>query len=231
VQLTPNALQVFLANWSPDGTQVTLMARNPDNPWQIFVVNENGENLQPLMPQGNNFADPSFSADGKSIVFGGVPNLMGQGNTPHSIHMINLATKQVDELPGSNGLFSPRCAPNGRFIAALTLDQQKIMLYDVQARTWRTLAVISAADPVWSPDSRYLYFHAYMAPLDPISRVDVTTGQIEQLATIRSFPAAAVSRYFFSGLAPDGAIITHVELDNSNLYSLDLDPQRDSPTP
>ncbi len=229
VQLTPNSLHVFLASWSPDSSEVALMARRPGNPWQIFVVNANGENLRQLMHEDDNVADPSFSADGKSIVFGGIPDLMGQGNTPRSINILDLATNQVKELHDSKGLFSPRWSPNGHLIAALTLDQRKIVLYDVKAQSWRVLAVTSAADPVWSPDSRYIYFHAYMAALDPICRVEVSSGRIEQMVTIKNFPAGSVSRYFFSGLAPDSTIIAHAELDNSNLYSLDLNPDAGSP--
>lgn len=228
VQLTPNSLHVFLANWSPDGTHVTLMARRLENPWQIFVVNASGENLRQLMRADYNVADPSYSADGKSIVFGGIPDLMGQGDTPRSIDVLDLATNRITELPGSKGLFSPRWSPDGRQIAALTLDQQKIMLYDVKAQSWRVLAVTSAADPVWSSDSRYLYFHAYMAPLNPVSRIEVPSGHVEPVVTIKDFPARTVSRYFFSGLTPDNAVIINVELDDSNLYSLDLNPEAGS---
>ena len=228
VQLTPNSLHVFLANWSPDGTNVTLMARRSSSPWQIFVVNANGENLRPLMRADYNVADPSFSADGKSIVFGGIPELMGQGDTPRSIEVLDLATNHITELPGSKGLFSPRWSPDGQQIAALTLEQQKIMLYEVKTRTWHVLAVTSSADPIWSSDSRYLYFHAYMAPLNPVSRIEISGGRIEPVITIKDFPASTVSRYFFSGLTPDNAVIVKVEQDNSNLYSLDLNPTSDS---
>ena len=230
VQLTPSSLHVFLANWSPDGTQVVLMARRVGSPWQIFVVDASGENLRQLMRKDYNLADPTFSADGKSIVFGGIPEQMGQGNTPRSIRIFHLATNTVTELPGSKGLFSPRWSPDEKLIAALTLDQQKIMLYDVKAQSWRLLAQTSAADLVWSSDSRYLYFHAYMAPHNPISRVAVSDGHIEPIVTIKNFPAGAVSRYFFSGLAPDNAVIIHVESDDSNLYSLEMNPVADSGT-
>jgi DNA-binding winged helix-turn-helix (wHTH) protein/Tol biopolymer transport system component len=224
VQLTPNSLHVFLANWSPDGKNVALMARRPGTPWRIFMVDAIGENLRPLMRADYNVADPSFSADGKSILFGGIPDLMGQGDTPRSIEVLDLATNRATELPGSKGLFSPRWSPDGQQIAALTLDQQKIMLYDVKTQSWRVLAVTSAADPVWSSDSRYLYFHAYMAPLNPVSRIEVSGGHIQPMVTIKEFPAGTVSRYFFSGLTPDNAVIINVELDNSNLYGLDLNP-------
>jgi Tol biopolymer transport system component len=222
VQLTPESMSVFLATWSPDGTQVALMARYPEHPWQVFILNANGGNPELLMRGNQNVADPSFSPDGKSIAFGGVPDLMGQGNTPRSIQILDLASKRITDLADSSGLFSPRWSPDGRYIAALTLDQQKVMLYDMAARTWRVLAVTSAADPVWSSDSKALYVHAYMDPADPICRIDVQTGHLDQIAGIRNFSAGAISRYFFDGLTPENVPIVHTEVDSSNLYSMDL---------
>ena len=128
VQLTPESMRVFLASWSPDGRQLALMARYPGQPWQLFLVNADGGNPERLMREDRNVADPSFSPDGKSITFGGVPDLMGQGNTPRSIEILELSSGRVSELPHSEGLFSPRWSPDGRYIAALALDQQKVML-------------------------------------------------------------------------------------------------------
>lgn len=223
VQLTPESMRVFLATWSPDGSQVALMARRPGQTWQIFVVNSSGGNPDRLMQDDRNVADPSFSADGKYIAFGGVPDLMGQGNTPRSIEILDLATNRISDVANSQGLFSPRWSPDGRYIAALTLDQQKVMLYEVATQKWKTLAVTSAADPVWASDSKAIYVHAYMAPSDPICRIDVATGRVEKIASLGDFPAGTISRYFFSGLQLDNAPVVHAETDSSNLYSVDLD--------
>ena len=93
----------------------------------------------------------------------------------------------ITPVPGSEGLFSPRWSPDGRYIAAISLDQRRLMLYDVAARTWRLLAETSVADPVWSSDSKAIYIHAFMSPTQPIYRVDVPSGQLQQVADLASF--------------------------------------------
>ena len=92
------------------------------------------------------------------LAFGGVPNQMGQGDTPRAIEILELATHRITEVAHSQGLFSPRWSPDGRFIAALTLDQQKVMLYDTARQTWKVLAITSAEDPVWSLTARRFMF-------------------------------------------------------------------------
>jgi Tol biopolymer transport system component/DNA-binding winged helix-turn-helix (wHTH) protein len=230
VQLTPESMRVFLASWSPDGHQLALMARYPGQTWQIFLVNADGGSPERLMKEDRNVADPSFSPDGKSITFGGVPDLMGQGSTPRSVEILDLPSGRISELPYSEGLFSPRWSPDGHYIAALTLDQQKVMLYDVAAQTWKTLAVTSAADPVWAPDGKAIYIHAYMAPTEPICRIGVPDGRIEEIASLKNLPVGTIARYFFSGIAPDNSPLVHAETDSSNLYTMDLNSKPDSYT-
>lgn len=84
-------------------------------------------------------------------------------------------------MPGSGNLFSPRWSPDGRFIAALSLDQRQVRLYDVARQTWASLAVASGADPVWSSDSRFLYLHASLDPAQPIDRISIPDGHVQQL--------------------------------------------------
>jgi Tol biopolymer transport system component/DNA-binding winged helix-turn-helix (wHTH) protein len=225
VQLTPESLRVFMATWSPDGSQLALMARREGQPWQIFLLSANGGSPERLMSQDRNVADPSFAPDGQHLVFGGVPDLMGQGHTPRSLEILELASNRIIEIAHSQGLFSPRWSPDGRYIVALTLDQQKLMLYEVATRSWKTLATTSVADPVWSTDSKTLYFHAYMAPMGPICRISVPDGRIEEIASLKNFPAGSTSRYFFAGITPDNVPLAHAEIDSSNLYTIDLNPR------
>jgi hypothetical protein len=52
----------------------------------------------------------------------------------------------ITQVPGSDGLFSPRWSSDGRYIAALSLDQRWLLLYDVTTHAWQTLATTSVAD-------------------------------------------------------------------------------------
>jgi Tol biopolymer transport system component/DNA-binding winged helix-turn-helix (wHTH) protein len=223
LQLTPDSMQVFLAHWSPDGSRLALMAREPGKAWQIYTIASGGGGPQRLLDENRNAADPSWSADGMSIVFGRVPDLMGKESGPRAIQILDLRTHALMVLPNSEGLFSPRWSPDGRYIAAITLDERKLMLYDVAKRSWSLLADTSVVDPVWTPDSKAIYIHAYMAPSQPIYRVAVPSGQREQVADLESLLSVNVADYFFSGITPDEVPLVRARTSTGNLYSLDLD--------
>jgi hypothetical protein len=63
-------------------------------------------------------------------VFGGVPWLEGGAPGSAAIHMLDLKTRQVSTLSGSEGLYSPHWSPGGRYIVAMSLDSPKLMLFD-----------------------------------------------------------------------------------------------------
>src|SRR6266851_7445051 len=223
LQLTPDSMQVFLAHWSPDGKQLALMAREPGKAWQLYSVSAEGGSPQPLLQENRNAADPDWSADGQSLVFGRVPDLMGKESGSRAIQILDLRTHAITPVPGSEGLFSPRWSPDGRYIAAISLDQRNLMLFDVASSTWRMLAQTSVADPVWSADGTAVYIHAFMADTQPIYRVDIPSGHIQQVADLTSFRAGEAADYFFCGVTPDNVPLVRARSSTGNLYSLDFD--------
>ena len=222
IRLTSNALEVFLAHWAPDGKRLAVMARKPGGVWQIYVVDANGGKAEVLVSEERNAADPGWSPDGESIVFGREPELMGKETGSHTLRVIRLANRQIDEIPGSDNLFSPRWSPDGRWIMALTLDQKNVMLYDLAHRQWRKLLSTSAADPVWSPDSKAIYLHAFSADREPILKVEVPSGRVQTVADLGNFPDGEVANYFFGGVTPAGAPLVQPRVGTGNLYALDL---------
>jgi Tol biopolymer transport system component len=223
IQLTPDSMQVFLAYWSPDGHQLAMMAREPGKAWQIYRISTDGGEPELLLHEDRNAGDPSWSADGQSLVFGRVTDLMGKENGPRNLQILNLATRKTTQVPGSDGLFSPRWSPDGRYIAALSLDQRKLMLYEIATQTWSTLATTSVADPVWSSDSKAIYIHAFMADTQPIYRVSVPDGRLEEVANLSAFRAGDTADYFFVGITPDNLPLVRARTSTGNLYSVDLD--------
>ena len=223
LQLTPNFLNVFLATWSPDGSRLAFMASQSGKPWQIYTVKADGGNPELLFQDGRNAADPSWSPDGKRLVFGRLDNNMGRENEPRMLQIFDFQSGQIEVIPHSEGLFSPRWSPDGKYIAAITLDQPKLMLYDLAAQQWTTLSSTSASDPVWSADSRSIYFHALAEEFKPLYRASVISGRLEQVASLQSFHPNQPADFSFCGLSPDGTPFVRISLHSTNLYTANLD--------
>ena len=222
VRLSSEGTEVFLAHWSPDGTRLAIMAREHGGLWQTYLVSASGGGYEALLKETRNTADPSWSPDGARLVFGREPDLMGKENGPRNLQFIDLGTHKTEVVPNSDGLFSPRWSPDGRWIVALTLDQKVLMLYDVSAKRWKQLAVTSVADPVWSADSKAVYIHAFQLSGDPILRVDAPDGTLHTVADLKSFRDGETANYFFSGLTAANEPLVQPRIGTGGLYSLDL---------
>ncbi|HEY9139051.1 MAG TPA: CadC family transcriptional regulator, partial [Terriglobus sp.] len=222
LQLTPTELQVFSAHWSPDGSRLAMMARMSSGAWSIYQVLADGSDLQRVLEAQTNAADPTWSPDGQQLAFGQTPDLLGKDSAPRTIQILDLKTHQLAVIPQSDGLFSPRWSPDGRYIAALSLDQKQLRLYDTQAKQWSTLTSRSVADPVWSDDSKYIYADAFVEPGQPVYRVHVQGGQMEEIGGMSNMRSTDFSDLVFCGLLHDGTVVVRGRLNTANLYSLHL---------
>jgi Tol biopolymer transport system component/DNA-binding winged helix-turn-helix (wHTH) protein len=222
LQLSPDGQDVFLAHWSPDGSRLAVMAREPGKAWQIYLTGANGGGFQPLLKEARNAADPSWSPDGKALVFGRVNDEMGKENAARTLQILHLDTGAIEPVPASDGLFSPRWSPDGQYIAALSLDQQQVRLYTVATRTWTRLNVPSGADPIWTSDSRNLYVHASLDPDQPIERISIPDGHVDTVARLADARGNDAVDYVFGGLTQDNHPIIRARVFTGNVYSLDL---------
>jgi dipeptidyl aminopeptidase/acylaminoacyl peptidase len=175
------------------------------------------------MKDDRNVADPGWSADGQEIVYGREPDSMGKETGTRAIELFNLQTQMRSTVPNSEGLFSPRWSPDGKWIAALTLAQNKVMLFDVANQRWSELASTGASDPIWSNDGKALFVHAFLVENQPILRIAVPGGGVNVVASSADFHSVEPADYFFGGLTPDGFPLVRPRVGTGNLFTLDLD--------
>jgi Tol biopolymer transport system component/DNA-binding winged helix-turn-helix (wHTH) protein len=220
LQLTSDSILVLNASWSTDNRTLAIMAKYPNRGWQIFWISQSGGKPIYILPANEQaIGDPTFSPDGKSLAFGGLPILMGGDTSNHPpIRVLDLGTKRIEDLPDSANMFSPRWSPDGRYIAALTLDQQKLMLYEIATRSWRVAAKVSASDPLWGPDGKSLYFYASESESRPIYQIGVPNLQVRQIYR----PDCGHRNCILSGISPDNRPLIRVEMRRSNIFSMDL---------
>ena len=109
-QLTAPPMTVFMLQWSPDGRQIAFTAILPAVPWNVYVISSEVGNAERVLPSEKRRIDidVDWSPDGKSLVFGAFLE------PTRTIYILNLTTRHLSTLPGSEGFVSPRWSPDGR---------------------------------------------------------------------------------------------------------------------
>jgi Tol biopolymer transport system component len=211
-----------MPRWSPDGSQIAFMASRPGKPWKIFVMPAEGGTPREVTTEDHNQGDPTWMPKGDAIVFAGMPWLEYGKTSGPNIHIADVNTPQVSDVPDSENLFSPRCSKDGRFIAALSADSSKLMLYDTEKKSWKQLAASRFAFENWSHDGRYIYAEDYPDKIDDIVRVNVTNGKVERLLSLKEIPRGFDPWEFWVGLAPDDSPLLMRDKSTQEIYSLDV---------
>jgi Tol biopolymer transport system component len=221
IELTTSLLHIFAMRWSNDDRHLAVMGEEPGKPWKIYVIDADGGKLTPILNEDRNEADPAWTPDDQSLIFGRLPERMDNGQ-PKAIYQLDLGTRKLTEIPGSHGLFSPRLSPDGRYLVAMPLEQHALMLYDRAAGRWTTLTAHGVGDPTWSHDGRYVYFQDFLEAGKPIYRIAVPAGTPEAVATIENLRPVAATDYRLIGLAPGDLPVVTARTPVVNLYAVDL---------
>ena len=221
-QLTYAPMQAHIPRFSPDGKHIGFMASSSGKPWKIFVMPAEGGAPREVTTGDHNQGDPTWMPRGDSIVFAGMPWLENGSVSGPNIHSVNLETSQITDIPGSENLFSPRCSPDGRHIAALSADSTKLMLYDTEKKSWTQLAVARFGFENWSHDGKYLYAEDYSDKKDNFVRVSAANGNVEPLLSLKEIPRGFDPWDFWVGLAPDDSPLLMRDRSTQEIYSLDV---------
>ncbi len=152
------------------------------------------------------------------MAFGDVPPVFGHGTGKEVIHVYDLETHQLSALPGSEGLWTSRWSPDGRYLVALTIAEQALMLFDFKSQRWRSLGMKSVNNPTWSQDGKDIYLDR-TGNFQAFFRVRLRNGKADQLADLRKFDRLNN----WSGVAPDGSPLLVRSIFVSEIYALDVD--------
>lgn len=219
LELVKPPLQVEVSSWSPDGRRIAFMEQAPGKPWRIYLIGRDGGPAREASQGTDNQGGPSWSPDGKSIVYGNV-----ECDTTQScwIRRLTVATGKTEILPGSNGLRTARWSPNGKYIAALRFQTRELMLFDVGRQRWRVLADSVGGDNInWSRDSQYVYVDSPRDKKPVVEKIRVTDGHRSTVVTLDSLQKVSGQMGSWIGLTPgDSPILSHI-FTSSEVYRLD----------
>ena len=218
-QLTFPPFQVFEHCWSPDGAKIAFMGRKPGKPWQIFVVSRDGGNPENLVSEEQAETDPSWSPDGRYVVFSYMPWAGAQQTA--GIMRVDTHTHTLDSLPGSEGLMAPRWSPAGHYITALTNTSLALKLFDVASQKWSPLVTANVNFMTWSRDGTYFYFDTFGED-SAYYRVRISDRKLERLVDLKGIrrPYEFIGPY--SGLAPDDSLLIIRDTGTQEIYALKL---------
>ncbi|HEX6163773.1 MAG TPA: hypothetical protein VFZ31_10425, partial [Vicinamibacterales bacterium] len=157
---------------------------------------------------------PSWSPDGKQFVFGAATTPMLRDNR-RDVYLADVSTKAIEKLStnwGNDG--SPRWSQDGRTIAWVgepnttsplpdgtahgVVMQQRLMLYDVKAKTIKdtlTPAFDSdAGNPIWTNEGTRVMFVTGKRAYNEAFAYDITTGTYTQLSQKRTINGTSISK-------------------------------------
>jgi len=219
VQLTFPPMRAFLPRWSPDGKQIAFMGTAGGDHWTTYVIPAPGGVARQMIPGNDETADATWTPDNKSIVFG-----PWKGGELRGIKVLDLNTNQVSPLPGATEMWSPRTSPDGRYIAALSEQDSKMMLFDTRTQRWEQLSADYSGYPSWSRDGKFLYFqdwnHGSGYP-SRVVRTRISGRRLETVLDLKSLDRLSIGTFMsWSGLAPDDSVLLSRNNSTQEIYAV-----------
>jgi len=221
-QLIHAPVEMRGAAWSPDNRWIAFVSRLEGESFKIFLLPADGSGApRAISPDDKEQGNPSWSPDGRQLCYGDVPKQFGIPDGGEVLHIYEIATGRQSVVPGSEGLWTCRWSPDGRYIAGLRIGvgsrQMTIKVLDTKLGTWRELTdAHHVGEPSWSHDSRFIYYNTISGPA-VLRRVRVETGAVEDVKSLVDYPALQ-----WSGLTTDDSPLVLHLTGSDRFYALKL---------
>ena len=210
---------VINPHWSPDGSEIVYSSQAPGQLPRIYRVSAGGGQPQELLSSLNQpKSDPNWSPNGKKVCFSG-PSGTSPLPSPN-IHILDLENQMVTDVPKSNGFFSARWSPDGRYLAGLSLDSSKLALFDFSTQKWEE--VVEGAFfsfPGWSHDGRYVYYLQGVSN-PAVMRFGIADRKAERVADLKDFQVTGFYGMSLSLTPGDQPIMTR-SIGTQEIFALD----------
>ena len=221
-QLTYQPVAAFLPRWSPNGDRIVYVDLQSGQPWKIFLISAQGGTPQALLASNETFSDPTWSPDGTRICFGRSPYADA---TTKRIEVLDLKSKQISAIPGSENLYSPRWSPDGQHLLGLSADSKKLLLYDFKTQKWKDWITEPGAIgfPTWSRDGKYVYYDNTSTEKSAFFRAKIGHTRPEVLIDLNDMRRYGKYGWAWSGLGPDDSALLVRDVSTDEIYALDLE--------
>ena len=225
VQLTDPPMHPIVPRWSPDGTQILFFAVDSKGHVRSYLVpSQGGGTPRPLLPEEKGgTGDAYWSPDGRKIVFSSAQTMEAIGSLNYVLRVFDLGTHKVTTLPGSEGTFSPRWSPSGRFISGTHIGAPAgLKIFDFETKRWSLLPEKGECHyPTWSSNSKFIYFWR-QGDEQGVFRVRVSDGVEERVVDLKGFRSTGAAGGWF-GLDPKDMPMLVRDVGTSDIYALTLE--------
>jgi len=219
MQLTGPGHPVLNPRWSPDSKQILFFTMSADHAEIHRISAEDGSPQWLLSEEGPIRNDPNWSPDGKKVLFRETPS-SNATIAKSDLRVVDLNTKQVAIVPGSQGKWSPRWSSDGRYIAALpSPGSGHLSVFDVKLQRWFDPHPTGEVDfPSFSHDGKFIYF-LRLRPDQGVFRIPTTGGKEELVVSLKNLHVTGILGLDMS-LDPGDAPLVLRDTGSDDLYAL-----------
>ena len=205
----------------PPGRRTASGSRTPTGN-ELYRVSVDSGSPEKLTSEGFTEVLPSWSPDGKSIYFNDYP-IAGHLR----IRILDLETRKVSTMPGSDGYYAPSWSPDGQYLAGIQNPPKSLAIYSVKTRQWKQLKLFAHdwGFFVWAPDSKSLYL--MQGPLEAatdeqpgIYRLTVPDGKWELFAKFTEFNPLLNGAQDFLSITPEGNLAAMSDASVTQIYRM-----------
>src|SRR6202050_52880 len=215
LQLTNTYAQ--MPTWAPDSKWIAY-----SNWHELYRVSVDSGAPEKLTSEGFTEVLPSWSPDGKSIYFNDYP-IAGH----FRIRILDLETRKVSTMPGSDGYYAPLWSPDGQYLAGIQNPPKSLAIYSVKTKQWKQLKVFEHdwGFFVWAPDSKSLYLmrgpeEAATGEQTGIYRLMVPDGKWELFANFTGMNPLLGGVQDFVSITPEGNIASMSDASVTQIYQM-----------
>ena len=222
-QVTHGPNNKFVNDWSPDGQEIVYHSTREGGQRDVMVVSADGMTTEAVANTPAEEQHSGWGPDGNSIVY----DLASALDLQNQLYVVRRARRGAPwgkpKRLTSDGSSDPKWSPDGRLIAYCVRGNLNVIAPDGTGQ--RVVVRDSPGQPrpsypIWSRDSRTIYYKAYDAQLQTsIWSVPVDGGEPQLLVTFDDPNRRSLRREF----ATDGQrFYFTIASDESDIWAMEL---------